>query len=187
MRMEEFTMRNFLKQWKAILPLAIILTFAGLIAGVAYAATRTQSYSATNEVLVINSMESALPDDYVAIANSKPAVGDKAKEDAGADKACFHKATRAGNVVKITATCGSSKEDAVKLADNAATQFAVAVHDYYEQGNVQVKNISRTESQELVPSSNKIVYTVVAGLAGLAASAFIAFVKLDHLSSKKRK
>ena len=94
---------------------------------------------------------------YVAIANSKQAVGDKAKEDAGVDKACFHKATRAGNVVKITATCGSSKEDAVKLADNAATQFAVAVHDYYEQGNVQVKNISRTESQELVSSSNKIV------------------------------
>ena len=72
MRMEEFTMRNFLKQWKAILPLAIILTFAGLIAGVAYGATRTQSYSATNEVLVINSMESALPDDYVAIAKLGP-------------------------------------------------------------------------------------------------------------------
>ena len=182
-------MRNFLKQWKAILPLAVILTFVGIVIGVAYGATRTQSqsYSATNELLVINSIETALPDDYAAIANSKQTVGDKAKETAGVDESCSYRASRTGNVVKVVATCESSKEDATRLVDSVATQFATAVHDIYEQGNTQVKILSHTESEDLVTGTSRIVYIAIGGLVGLAASAFIAFVRLDHLSSKKRK
>ena len=187
MCMEEFTMHNFFKQWKAILPLAIILTFIGLVIGIIYSTTRVQSYSVTHEVLVVNAIDTIMPEDYAAIANSKTSVGDEAKKNAGVDSSCKYKASKNGNVVKITATCESSAEDSSKLAESVTEQFATAITSIYENESMEVKTISRNEAEEEVTTLNRVIYVVVAALAGVAISAFVAFVKLDHLSSKKHK
>ena len=85
MSMNSFTIRNFFRQWKAILPLAIILTFIGLFIGIYYNGTQKQSYSATNEVLVVNMLDTMMPEDLVSIVNSKKTVGDDAMKNAGVD------------------------------------------------------------------------------------------------------
>ena len=187
MCMEEFTMHNFFKQWKAILPLTIILTFIGLMAGILYSTSRVQSYSVTHELIVVNTIETILPEDYVAIANSKTSVGDVAKKNAGVDDSCKYKAAKSGNVVKITSTCESSAEDSRKLTESVTEQFATALSTIYEEDEMTVKTISRNEAEEQVTVLNRVLYVVIAALAGIAVSAFIAFVKLDHLSSKKHK
>ena len=187
MCMEEFTMHNFFKQWKAILPLTIILTFIGLVIGILYSTTRTQSYSVTHELIVVNTLDTILPEDYVAIANSKTSVGDEAKKAANVDGSCKYKASKSGNVVRITSTCESSAEDARKLNESVTEKFATALNTIYEDDGMVVKTISRNEAEEEVTTFSRVTYVVVAALAGIAISAFIAFVKLDHLTSKKRK
>jgi len=180
-------MHNFFKQWKAILPLAIALTFIGLIAGIFYGATRTQSYSVTQEVLVIGAADTVLPEDLFAIANSPSLVGDVAKKNANVDNSCGYKAAKSGNVVRITTTCESSADDSRKLAESVSAQFSEAIKSVYENDAITVKSISQGEAVELITTTNRVIYVVVAALAGLAASAFIAFVKLDHLTSKNNK
>ena len=184
--MEEFTMRNFLKQWKAILPLAIIFTFIGLIAGLLYNNMQVQQYSVTYETLVINATDNMMPEDYVAIANSKLSVGDEAIEAAKVDESCGYKATKSGNVVKITSTCESSAEDAQKLSESVVNVYSRAIVNIYKNDALEVKTITRGESEEQITTVNRVLYVVLPALAGLALSAFIAFIKLDHASSKKR-
>lgn len=184
--MEEFTMRNFLKQWKAILPLAIIFTFIGLIAGLVYSNMQVQKYSVTYETLVVNATENMQPEDFVAIANSRQSVSDQATKEAGVDKSCGYKATKSGNVVKITSTCESNADDAQKLSQSVVDVYSRAIVDIYGNENLEVKTITRGESEEQVTTVSRVLYVLIPAIVGLALSAFIAFIKLDHATSKKR-
>ncbi len=183
--MKEFTMRNFFKQWKAILPLAIIFTFIGLIVGVAYNNLQKQSYLVTYEILAINTPDTTQPEDLVSIANSAQTVGAQAMERAGVDNACTYKATKTGNVVKITSTCESSVEDAQKLSTAVVETFSEAVTSIYNNEGIEVKIIDRSDGEEQITTLKRILYVCLPALAGLALSAFIAFIKLDHITSKK--
>lgn len=185
--MESFTIRNFFRQWKAILPLAIILTFVGLIAGVYYSNTQKQSYNVTNEVLVVNMLDTMQPDDFVAIANSEKTVGKNAKKEANVDSSCDYKASKSGNIIKITATCESNGEDSRKLAESVTNVFSRAIINIYEMDGLQTKVISEGSSEENVTTLKRISYIALPTFAGLAISAFIAFVKLDRATSEKRK
>ncbi len=185
--MEEFTMRNFFKQWKALLPLAIIFVFVGLIGGIFYNSLQKQNYSATNEILVINAGESVMPEDLMSIANSKELVGNSAIENANVDKTCAYKANKSGNVIKITSTCESNGEDAKKLSNSVVDVFSGAIMSVYNNSELAVKTITHAEAEERITSLNRILYVIIPVLAGLALSAFVAFVKLDHETSKKHK
>ena len=187
MSMNSFTIRNFFRQWKAILPLAIILTFIGLFIGIYYNGTQKQSYSATNEVLVVNMLDTMMSEDLVSIVNSKKTVGDDAMKNAGVDDSCSYKATKNGNVIKITATCGSNDTDPHKLVDSVTDYFNRAIVNIYETDGLQVKTISEGDSEEDITTSQRFLYITLPALAGLAISAFIAFIKLDYATSKKRK
>ena len=185
--MKDFTMRNFLKQWKAILPLAVIFTFVGLIVGLAYNSLQKQSYLVTYEILTINTPNTTLPEDLVSIANSTQTVGGRAMEKVGADDTCSYKATKTGNVVKITSTCESSMENAQKLAEAIVESYSEAVISVYNNENIEVKTIDRANGEEQISTLRRAVFICLPALAGLALSAFIAFIKLDHITSKNSK
>lgn len=187
MPMESFTIRHFFKQWMAILPLAIILTFVGLIAGIYYNNTQKQSYSVTYEVIVVNATDTMAPEDFVSIANSKIMVGESAMKNANVDGSCSYKAAKNGNVVKITTACNSSGDDARKLAESVTSVFSEAIINIYEIDSLQVKTISKNGSEEGITTFKRVLFVSLPALAGLALSAFIAFVKLDHATSEKRK
>ena len=146
-----------------------------------------QSLSATNEVLVVNIIETIQPEDLVSIANSNELVGNHATQIASADKSCSYKASKTGNVVKITSTCESNGDDAKKFSNAVVESFSEAIVSVYNNENLEVKTITHGESEEQITKLNRAFYICLPALAGLALSAFIAFIKLDYATSKKRK
>lgn len=133
----------------------------------------------------MNMLDTMMSEDLVAIANSNKTVGDTAMKEAGVDNSCSYKATKSGNIIKIAATCGSSSEDSRKLAKSVADSLGRAIVNIYEMDGLQVKTISEGNSEEDITTLKRILYVSLPALTGLALSAFIAFIKLDHVTSKK--
>ena len=123
----------------------------------------------------------------LASTNSEKTVGKEAKKEANVDSSCDYKASKSGNVIKITATCGSSGEDSRKLAESVTNVFSRAIINIYEMDGLETKVISEGSSEENVTTLKHISYIALPAFAGLAISAFIAFVKLDRATSEKRK
>ena len=185
----KFTIKDLLNCWLKLWPVVLALTLLGLGLGVIMASGEDQSYKSRVSILVVNSVESFLPTDYVGIINS-PLVIDPAKVRAGIgeDADCNILAAGIGNVLGVTAECFSEAEDSEALAISAVPVIADVLNDIYGDQAPSVVVLSEPNAALATSSSGDYAMKVVVpAFVGLALSVAIAFVKIDYTTSKQKK
>ena len=184
--MEDFTMHNFFKQWAKSWPLTAAFVVIGLTCGITYSSVTKTTFTASTDILVTGASESITSKDYAAIVNSNNLITPAALESANLkDSGCHIEGSTVGSVVTIAATCADSK-NADELSLEAADVFTGSIAGILHDEKVYAQVISTNGAAPDISTTTRILRIALPGLAGLALGAFIAFVKLDHATSKKK-
>ena len=183
--MTKFSIKNIFVYWLKMWPITVIFIILGAVFGVLAAIDMEQSYVSTASVLVRNQDPTAVPGDYLGIMNSRVMLDD-AISSSGTNSDCSLLTVGSGNVLTITATCLSSKEDSKALEESAIKIFEKKVGDLYGEENVEVVNLSgEVETAKAVSEQDYVARIVAAVLAGFLISGVIAFVRFDYNNTKK--
>ena len=183
--MEDFTIRNYFKQWCKLLPITIILTTICLIAGFVYNSTIKQSYTASIDVLITGASSTIKSTTYDAIVNSGNLIAPAALEASGLkDSGCSVSGKTTDIIMTISGTCSSNGEDAAKLAESAADIFTGSIASILHNENVNADVIAIRGAHANVATKTRIVKIILPALVCIFVMSFIAFIKLDRVATK---
>ena len=183
--MEDFTIRNYFKQWRKLLPITIILIIICLIIGLIYNSTIKQSYTANVDVIITGAPSTIKASTYDTIVTRGNLIAPAALEATGLkDSGCSVSGKTSDIIMTISGTCTSNGEDAAKLAESAADIFTGSIAGILHNENVHADVIAIRGAHANVATKTRIVKVILPAIVCLFVMSFIAFIKLDHAATK---